>query len=256
MAISRLGARFKQAVDAKGAIGTFLFSGEAANVEMLGYGGFDFVIIDTEHSMNGIHNLESLLRAAQVADITPIVRVMDNNPSLITKVLDAGASGVLIPRVNTVAEAEAAVKAAKYCPQGQRGLAGIVRAAHYGFTPLKEYITAQNGSSMVIVQIEDVAALDNVEDILAVEGVDGIFIGPADLSQSMGIPGQFDNLDFKTTVSQIISKGKKAAKVIGIFAIGAEDASYWRGLGANMVAIGSDTMLFAQAIRSTLKKME
>lgn len=238
------------------AIGTFLFSSETANVEMLGYGGFDFIIIDTEHSLNGIHNLAGLLRSAEVSGIMPIVRVMENKPALITKVLDGGAGGVLIPRVNTAAQAALAVKAAKYGPRGERGLAGIVRAARYGFTPLKEYTTAQNQNSLVIVQIEDIAALDNVDEILAVDGVDGIFVGPADLSQSMGIPGEFGNPEFKKIVKDIIGRGSRAGKITGIFCPTTDDAKVWQKEGANFLAIGSDTMLFAQTVRLTIAAMK
>ncbi|NLP42810.1 MAG: hypothetical protein GX348_11655 [Veillonellaceae bacterium] len=238
------------------AVGTFLFSSETANIEMLGYGGFDFIIIDTEHSLNGIHNLAGLIRAAEVTGIVPIVRVMENKPALITKVLDSGAGGVLIPRVNTPEQAALAVKAAKYGPQGERGLAGIVRAAHYGFTPLKEYTAAQNSNSLVIVQIEDIAALDKVDEILAVEGVDGIFVGPADLSQSMGISGEFDNPEFKKVVKDVIRRGSQSGKITGIFSPTVKDAKLWQREGANFLAVGSDTMLFAQAVRTTIASMK
>ncbi|MGI6091652.1 MAG: HpcH/HpaI aldolase family protein [Negativicutes bacterium] len=238
------------------AVGTFLFSSETANIEMLGYGGFDFIIIDTEHSLNGIHNLAGLIRAAEVTGIVPIVRVMENKPALITKVLDSGAGGVLIPRVNTPEQAALAVKAAKYGPQGERGLAGIVRAAHYGFTPLKEYTAAQNSNSLVIVQIEDIAALDKVDEILAVEGVDGIFVGPADLSQSMGISGEFDNPEFKKVVKDVIRRGSQSGKITGIFSPTVKDAKLWQREGANFLAVGSDTMLFAQAVRTTIAAMK
>ncbi|MPM75616.1 2-keto-3-deoxy-L-rhamnonate aldolase [bioreactor metagenome] len=238
------------------AVGTFIFSSETANIEILGYGGFDFVIIDTEHSLNGQHNLAGLIRAAEVSGILPIVRVMENKPALITKVLDGGAGGVLIPRVNTAEQAASAVKAAKYGPLGERGLAGIVRAARYGFTPLREYTNSQNHNSLVIVQIEDIAALDNVDEILAVDGVDGIFVGPADLSQSMGISGQFDNPQFKEVVKDVIQRGSRAGKISGIFSPTTDNAKVWQNAGANFLAIGSDTMLFAQAVRTTIAAMQ
>ncbi|MDD4599948.1 2-keto-3-deoxy-L-rhamnonate aldolase [bioreactor metagenome] len=247
---------FKEIIASRAAIGTFLFSGEADNVEVLGYAGFDFVIICTEHASNGVHNLTGLLRAADVSGIMPIVRVTENNAALITKVLDAGAGGVLIPHVITADQAKSAVKAAKYGPQGERGLAGIVRAARYGFTPLKEYTMAQNKDSLVIVQIEDVPALENIDEILAVEGVDGIFVGPADLSQSMGIPGQFDNPEFQKVVKDIIRRGREAGKIAGIFVPTVEGAKQWQKEEANFLAIAADTVFFAQAARSTVAAMK
>ena len=236
--------------------GTFILSGEPAIVEILGYAGYDFVFIDTEHALNDAHNLPELIRAADSAGIIPFVRVAENTPSRILRALDIGAAGILVPHVNTAEEAAAAVKAAKYFPHGERGLAGVVRAARYGYSSLDEYMKAQNDFTAVIVQIEDVAALPNVEAILAVPGVSGILVGPADLSQSMGIPGQFSDPEFRAAVTKVIQTASRLNKIASTFSFDAKDAQHWRSVGVNLLSVSADTILFAKAARNLLNELQ
>ncbi|SDF86529.1 HpcH/HpaI aldolase family protein [Sporolituus thermophilus] len=235
--------------------GSFLFTGEPALVEIMGYAGLDFVVIDTEHTPNDSLQVQHLVRAAELAGITPVVRVLANCSACILRALDVGAQALLIPQINSAAEAEAAVRAAKYGPQGERGMAGIVRAARYGFVPLGEYIQAANENTMVIVQVESMAAVHNLDAILTVDGVDAVFIGPADLSQSMGLTGQFENSEFRRTVHDVIDRAKAAGVRVGIFCAKAAEARYWREAGADMLAVGTDTMLFAAAVRDLVKDL-
>jgi 4-hydroxy-2-oxoheptanedioate aldolase len=230
--------------------GSFIMTGTPAFVEMLGLAGFDFVVIDTEHSPNDPAMVEHLVRAAEVGGLAPIVRVTENEPSLILRALDVAAAGILVPQVNSAAAAAAAVRAAKYPPQGERGVAGIVRAARYGFMPVAEYVAAANANTMVIAQIEDLAAVRDLEAILAVPGLDGIFIGPTDLSLSMGMIGQFDHPQFRQVVQTVIDQGLKAQKWVGIFCLNAADARYWQDQGVQLLAIGTDTSLYARAVRA------
>lgn len=230
------------------AIGTFVLTGEPAITEIFGYADFDFVIIDTEHSPNDINAVVNHIRAAQVSGLSPLVRVTKNDPSLILRALDSGAGGVVVPQVNSAAEAKAAVAAARYGPAGERGVAGIVRAARFGFTPFADYLKQAN-QALVIVQIEHIDAVANLDEILAVEGVDGIFIGPTDLSQSMGITGQFNNQSLREVIGQVFEQAKATDKWIGIFCVNAADAREWAAKGAVLLTIGTDTMLIAQAAR-------
>lgn len=241
--------------EGKPAYGMFAVLGEPALVEMIGYAGLDFVVIDTEHSGNTMEQVGNMVRAADVAGITPIVRVTANSPELILRALDSGAGGVLVPQVNTAEEATAVVRAARYAPKGERGIAGVVRAARYGFIPMQNYLTGANRENLVITQVEHVDAVKNLDSILAVEGVDGIFIGPTDLSQSMGITGQFNNPELRRTIHSVIEKTRRTDKWAGIFCMDAEDAAYWRAAGAEFLAIATEGMIFGTALRSLKKQL-
>lgn len=232
------------------AYGMFAVLGEPALVEMIGYAGLDFVVIDTEHSGNTMEQVGNMVRAAEVAGTTPIVRVTANSPDLILRALDSGAGGVLVPQVNTAKEAVAAVLAARYAPEGERGIAGVVRAARYGFIPMPDYIAGANRENLVITQVEHVEAVKNLDAILAVEGIDGVFIGPTDLSQSMGITGQFNDPELRRTIHSVIEKTRRTDKWAGIFCLNAEDAAYWKAAGAQFLTIATEGMIFAAALRS------
>ena len=242
--------RLKPVINDGGSVyGMFSLLNDPALVEMIGYVGLDFVIIDTEHASNTTEQVAQLIRAAELSNITPIVRVTANAPELILRVLDLGAGGILVPQVNTAKQAAAAVKAARYAPQGERGLAGVVRAARYGFVPLPEYLAGANRETLVITQVEHVDAVNNLDEILAVDGIDGIFVGPADLSQSMGCTGQFDNPELRRTIHTVIEKTRRTDKWAGIFCLDAADAAYWRSAGVQFLTIGTESMLFAAALR-------
>jgi len=241
--------------EGKLAYGMFAVLGEPALVEMIGYSGLDFVVIDTEHSGNTMEQVGNMVRAADVAGITPIVRVTANSPELILRALDSGAGGVLVPQVNTAEEVTAVVRAARYAPKGERGIAGVVRAARYGFIPMQEYLTGANRENLVITQVEHVDAVKNLDSILAVEGVDGIFIGPTDLSQSMGITGKFSDPELRRTIHSVIKKTRRTDKWAGIFCLDAEDAAYWKAAGAHFLAIATEGMIFGAAIRSLNKQL-
>ncbi len=236
--------------------GVFVFTNAPSSVEILGYAGFDYVVIDTEHGPNDIAAVENMIRAAEVSGIAPIIRVTKNDPVYILRVMDVGARGVLVPQVNSAVEARCAVRAVRYHPRGDRGLAGIVRAARYGFTPLPDYVADTNDNSLVIVQAEDIKAVANLDEILAVDGVDGVLVGPADLSQSMGIPGRFDDPEFTRVVHDIVARTIKAGKLAGMFCFDAAQARYWRERGVRLLLIGTDTILFAAAARALAQDLK
>jgi 4-hydroxy-2-oxoheptanedioate aldolase len=160
-------------------------------VEMVGRLGFDWVLIDCEHGTISIETVELMVMAAEASGLTPIVRPWTNSAHAILRVMDRGAMGVQVPHVNTAADAQRAVEAVKYHPLGRRGIAAGTRPAQYGLgvTP-GEYVEWVNRETLVCVQLEEVEALHNIDEILQVEGVDVFFLGPSDLSQSMGYPGQ------------------------------------------------------------------
>jgi len=152
--------------------------------------GFDWVLIDCEHGTIGLETMELMIMAAEAAGVTPIVRPPTNATGDILRAMDRGAQGVQVPHVNTAAQARAAVEAVKFHPQGQRSLAVGTRASGYGFRgSMGEFVAEANRQTLVCVQIEDQEALPHLAEILEVQGVDVFFIGPSDLSQSMGYPG-------------------------------------------------------------------
>ncbi len=236
--------------------GSFIFTREPAYIEVMGYAGFDFIIIDNEHSPLTVTEDIHLVRAAEIAGIEPVIRVSANEPAQILQALDVGATTLLVPRVNTAEDAKAVVRAAKYGPLGERGLAGVVRAAKYGFIPCDDYIATANQNIFVMVQIEEVEAVRNVDEILAVEGIDAIFIGPADLSQSMGLTGQFDHPEFCNAVAHVISRAQQAGKPVSMFFADVESAKKWEQAGVQILTVSGDTSLLAEAAGRLLQELK
>jgi 4-hydroxy-2-oxoheptanedioate aldolase len=232
-------------------IGVFQGFDAPSVTEVFGYCGFDFVVIDCEHGPLEPGHAENMIRAAELSGTTPIVRVPQNHPRVILRYVDVGAQGVLIPWCQSAAEALAAVQAVKYHPHGQRGLAGT-RASRYGVgMALPEYTTVANAETMVIVQIETAEAVDALPEMLRVPGVDVYFIGPNDLSQSLGYPAR----PGEPAVQQVIDKALDtiigAGKTAGIMVRDAESMRRYRDRGVCMITIGF-TSLLAPAARAFL----
>jgi 4-hydroxy-2-oxoheptanedioate aldolase len=199
----------------KPAIGGFLMIPSPEIVEIMGYAGLDFVIIDTEHGPADNQTVAHLIRAADAADITPIVRVRwVSDPSLILRALDLGAQGVQVPMIEDAATAARVVASARYHPLGRRGLAGV-RAARFGADDLPRYVEVANEEIMVVCQIETATGVANVKEIAAVPGVDVIFVGPVDLSQSLGYPGQRQHPVLGKAMEQVFSACRAAGVPCG-----------------------------------------
>lgn len=182
-------------------IGSWLTIPHQSIIEIMSSANFEWLTIDIEHSAIDIETVQNLISHIQANEMEALVRVSKNDEVIIKRVMDAGANGIIVPMVKTASEAEQAVSYVKYPPIGQRGV-GLSRAQHYGvsFDSYKEWV--QN-ESVVIVQIEHIEAVNNLPEILDVPGVDGIIVGPYDLSASMGKPGMFDNDDVKEVLSKI-----------------------------------------------------
>ncbi len=185
-------------------------------VEMVGRLGFDWVLIDCEHGAISPESVELMAMAAELSGITPIARPAMNSPEAILQVMDRGVMGVQVPHVNTGADAKRAVESVKYYPLGNRGLAAGSRPANYGFgLSMADYVQEANRETLVCVQLEEEEALRNIHDILAVEGVDVFFIGPSDLSQSMGYPGQSSAPAVREAMDRAFAAIVAAGKVPG-----------------------------------------
>jgi 4-hydroxy-2-oxoheptanedioate aldolase len=208
-------------------------------VELLGRLGFDVIFIDTEHGPASWSEVEDMVRAAELAGATPIVRVQANDGPTITRALDRGAGGVQVPHVNTRAEAEAAVRHAKFAPLGHRGFAGG-RAA-FG-EPMAEFTRRANEETMVVAMLEEVEALENLDEILKVDHVDVFFVAPGDLAQSMGHPGRMDHPDVQAAIDRAVARIREAGRVPGVLATPATVRRYLEH-GALFVYTGIQNLL-------------
>ena len=196
-------------------LGVFVGIPSPRVVELCGVSGFDYVIIDCEHGPIDPATCEEMVRAAEVTGMTPIVRVPGHDPKVILRYLDVGAQGIMAPNVNSVREAKAVVDAVKYAPIGRRGL-GPGRSAAYGLIrPLREYAPDENAQTLVIAQLENISAMEEIEDVVRTPGIDAFEIGTADLSASMGYPGESSRPEVQEVVAKFVTAVLGAGSVIG-----------------------------------------
>lgn len=202
--------------DGQAVFGVMITFPSATMVEMLGHLGFDWVLIDNEHGSITVDNSEDLVRAAEITGMAPIVRPVGNKPEIIAPFLDRGAWGVQIPHVNTAEEARAAVDAVKYPPVGHRGLFSGSRPGEYGFAgATADYVDEANRNTLVCLMIEEAEAVENLEEMVTVDGVDVFFIGSGDLSASMGYPGQQTHPEVQALMEKGITTIREAGKIAG-----------------------------------------
>ena len=217
-------------------IGSFVYLPSARLTEIVGLLGFDFVVIDMEHGPVDIGVAEDMVRAAEYAGVTPIIRVSHNTPHLILRALDVGALGVHVPEISEVGEAKTMVSSVKYGPEGERGLAGV-RASLYGLKgSMAEYTAAANRETMVIAHIEHIDAARNLDELLKVDGIDVYYVGPVDLSNSLGVPGQAKDPKVVECVEDCIRRIVSADKVAGCIAADAQAARRYTDLGVRYLA--------------------
>lgn len=200
----------------RASLGVFIGFPSTQLVEMAGYNGFDVVVIDNEHGMLSAENVEHMVIAAESAGVTPLVRVVSSEPTEILKAMDRGAHGVHVPQVNSKAEAERVVEAVKYTPMGKRGAAFSMRAARYGTIPIQEYLERANQESLICVHIESEQAMNNLQDILSVPGIDLAYIGPTDLSVSLGYGGDMNHPEVLKAIDEIHTTARGAGVKVGI----------------------------------------
>jgi 2-keto-3-deoxy-L-rhamnonate aldolase RhmA len=221
-------------------LGGWLTFGHSGMAELMANAGYDWVVVDLEHSVTAIDTAAEMIRAIDLSGSSPLVRLTSNNPDQVKRVMDAGAHGIIVPMVNAAAEAERAVASVHYAPQGNRG-AGLGRAQGYG-ARFQEYFAWQKDNPVVIVQIEHVKGVENLEAILSVPGVDGFIVGPYDLSCSMGIPGQFEHADFTAAMKRIRSTGERLGAAAGLHIVEPDVALLEKCLseGYRLIAYGCD----------------
>ncbi len=224
------------------------------SVEVIAGAGFDWILLDTEHSPNDLENLLTQLQAAAPYPSHPVVRVPWNDMVTIKRVLDIGAQSLLVPYVSTADEARAAVAHTRYPPAGVRGVAGTTRATRFG--RIKDYAQRAHDEICVLVQVETQAALDSIEAICAIDGVDGVFIGPADLHASLGYPGEIANAKVKPLIDEAVRRIREAGKAPGILTPSEADARHWLECGALFVAVGADVGILARGAEALAAKFK
>lgn len=229
-------------------LGTYVQTTDTAVVEILAAAGFDFIVIDGEHGPVSIETVKHLILAAKAAGIVSFVRVRRCETDLIMSPLDAGANGVQIPQISDGEAARKAMASAKYDPDGFRGSNPYVRSNRYGADDYIAYVRDANLNTIVIVQVEGIEGIANLDDILAVSGIDVVWVGPYDLSQSMGIPGQVSHPSVLSKMKSVLEKADAHGIVGGTFADGIDSARRWIDLGVKLVAVSYETkMLFDKA---------
>lgn len=223
--------------------------------EVMAQAGFDWLTIDMEHSVLSLNQAQQLIRVIELYGTVPFVRVGENNPTIIKRVMDAGAHGVIVPMVNTKEDAKRAVDAVKYPPGGSRGV-GLARAQGYGFT-FEQYRKWVHEESVVIAQIEHVQAINNLESILSVDGIDGSMIGPYDLSGSLGYPGEFDRPEVNEAILQYENMCKKMKKPMGFHVVQPDPIAVTKYIdkGYSFLAVGVDFLYLGTKCREIMQRI-
>lgn len=211
----------------------------AALVEALGFAGVDFVIIDTEHGPADTESTENILRAANSGGTTPFVRVPAAQRDIISRVMDSGAAGVMIPQINSLADLDLAAHAMWFPPRGQRGLAPTVRAAKYGFLPLDDFLAWTNNDTVLIAQIESQEAIHNLPALVETGKIDIAFIGPMDLSQSFGVPGQISHHAVQGAIDDVLQICRDHRVTVGSVARDPNGVVEWVRRGCSFIAMTS-----------------
>lgn len=230
--------RFKRAITTGTPVGTWLSSGAPVTAEALGCAGFDFLVVDTEHTPLDPPQMVEVLRAVAATPAQAVVRPAWNDMVLIKRVMDAGANTLLIPYVQNAEEARRAVSYTRYPPEGVRGVAGNHRGSRYGTVP--NYLQTAGEQICVIVQIETLAALDRLEEIAAVPGIDSIFLGPNDLAASMGQLGNMAHPEVQQKLAHAASVCRRLGKPCGTLGPTPEAVAQYLGYGFSWVAVGAD----------------
>lgn len=226
-------------------VGTICNLDAPAVGEAVALAGLDFAVLDQEHGPLTAETTLAMAAATEQGGAAPIVRVRANRPAEIQRALDVGAAGVQVPQVESGADAEAAVRAARFAPEGERGLSPYVRAG--GYAGSDDYTVEQNERTLVIVHVEGERGLDNLGDILAVDGVDVVFLGPYDLSQALGVPGDVTADVVVDTMENVRERAQAAGTVVGAYADTPAIANRWIDVGVQYVTVSVDCAVLSEA---------
>ncbi|MDH4461248.1 MAG: aldolase/citrate lyase family protein [Flectobacillus sp.] len=234
--------------------GCWLNLGSSLTAEIVGLAGFDWVLIDLEHGAGSEKDILFQLQALESTPTATIVRVESADHARISRALDMGADGVMCPKIKTVEDAKAVIKGMYYPPFGNRGVAKMVRATGFGIN-FDQYYAESKEYILGVIQIETVESLNHLDEIAALDGVDVLFIGPADLSMELGIFGQFNNPIFLDAVTNIVAAADKAGKATGILFFNPDDYKKYHDMGIRFIACGADATFVADGARAMAKKL-
>nr|WP_312578354.1 aldolase/citrate lyase family protein [Sedimentibacter sp.] len=235
-------------------IGMFYKLNSQAIAEMIGNAGFDFIIVDTEHSNYSSYDVEGIIRAAECSGMSSVVRIREAIPEDVLHALDSGADGVQIPSITSIESAYDVCKSSKYYPEGNRGLSTNQRAAMYSaWNREVGYIEHSNKNSLVVVHVENIDMAERVDELLEIPQLDVIFVGPSDLSQSMGKPGQMNDPDVVAVIEDVFRKVLAKGKAVGIYCGTPAAIKKYVNLGATYIAYGSDVTNMVDGLKE-LKK--
>ncbi len=240
----------------KSVIGTFVKLTDPSTVELISNAGFDAIVIDNEHTAMSTETMVNLIRMADATGIVPIVRVRENNRSQILQALDAGAFGVMVPETSTRREVELVVERTKYAPLGNRGYSASQRSANYSNMNPKEYAELSNAETMVVVYCETLDAINNLDEMLTVDGVDVVFVGPFDLTQALGVIGEPNHPKVLEAIDMVVKKVRAAGKAAGIIAADADKAKQLIDKGFQLVILGSDQAFIQSQGKKYIKELK
>jgi 2-keto-3-deoxy-L-rhamnonate aldolase RhmA len=237
-------------------IGSWISLNHTSVAEIMADAGFDWLCIDMEHSVTDYFEMQQLIMAIQGKGVRAFVRVGENNTRIIKRALDAGADGIIVPAVSSVEDAKKAVNAVNYPPLGNRGV-GLARAQSYGFD-FESYRDGKAKNITLIAQIEHINAIRNLDAIIQVEGIHGTFIGPYDLSGSMGKPGQYDDEDVKAALLQYDATAAKYDKLVGFHVVPPDYKLVLekQQKGYNFIAFSFDAFFLGHMMRDQLKHIK
>src|SRR5882724_487206 len=235
-------------------IGCWVSLASNISTEILGYAGFDWLLVDGEHAPNDMSSFIGQLQALKDSPSAPVVRPPWCEPVIVKRLLDIGFYNFLMPWIETADQARAAVSFTRYPPQGMRGMGTGHRSNRYGY--VQDYFTTINDNISVMVQIESAKAVDNAEAIAAVDGIDALFIGPSDLSAAMGFMGQPNHPDVQAAMARVLAAGNKHEKAVGILAPVEDDARRYLEQGMTFVAVGGDVGLIRTASKGLADKFK
>ena len=241
-------------------IGVFQVLGDASIAEIIGYAGFDYVLIDTEHGPFEVQAAQEYVRAAKLAQTTPLVRVKDQSRNSILKMLDIGAMGLVIPHLHEVEDIKQVVEYGKYYPVGNRGFGATsgntFLTAEYTKKGVRELFDVHNEESLIIPQCETKESLENIEEIVRVDGVDGIFIGPYDLSVSLGIPGETESPEIIEAVKRVVAACKAEGKFTIIYTDKVKSIQANYDLGVDSVTYSSDASILSEMLTNIIEQVK
>lgn len=250
---SQVRARWREG---KCAFGVAMMTSEPVIAELIGLLGFDFLWLDLEHSWRSVHTAAELMRAARVGSGDILARPAKGEFLRMGRMLEAGATGVMYPRCESAEEAAEVVQWMKFPPVGKRGLDGAGADVPYASMGSGEYTRRANQTTWLLVQIEDPAALEQVEAIARVDGVDGVFFGPGDFSMSIGLPDDLEHHDIRDATARVAAAARSAGKVWGMPALSVDHARRCLDLGARILVTGTDIVLVKEGYEAIQKRFE